>query len=182
MGRVLQTCAQTPETGGDTHGTTAQCKVQGELPGTHHPARLDQGSADRPQDLPALLADAVTSPEQMCTCCLCWWPSPVHKSIGCSHGSSSAAGEQRPCHRQELGSGDGGCRVPLAVKASVMFTKVFWEDFAWERWMVGSDTQATWARGTCRASCQVPLDIGVSAQTLPCCKAGENQSSTAECL
>lgn len=59
-----------------------------------------------------------------------------------------------------------------------MFTKVFWEDFAWEHLMVGSDTQAARARGTCRSSHQVLLGTGVSARPLLCCKADEKQSSS----
>lgn len=118
----------------------------------------------------------------MCACSLRWWPSPCAKSISCSPRPSSAAGEWGPCQRQEPGREDEGCRFTPVVKASVMFTKVFWEDFAWEHLMVGSDTQATWSRGTCRSSCQVRLGTGVSAQSLLHCGAGEKQSSTAECL
>lgn len=91
------------------------------------------------------------------------------------------AGEQGLCRSQELGGRDGGWGVTATVKASVMFTKVFWEHFAWEHLRVDSDTQAARARGTCRSSRQVPLGTGVSTQPLPCCKVGEKQSSTAEC-
>lgn len=97
----------------------------------------------------------------------------VHKSIGCSHRSCAASGEWEPCQRQELGSGDTGCVTP-AAKVSVMFTELFWEDFAWENFTAGSDSQATWARETSGPAAGSPWDCG--CQLSLCCAAKQIRS------
>lgn len=104
----------------------AQCQTQGELLVAQHPVRFGHGSANTLyRDLPAPVAHAVTSQEQMRPCFLCWWPSlctsPLAVVMGPLQQWRSWGHFRDRRHEIEMEA-----VITPAAKASVIIAKGFW--------------------------------------------------------